>query len=340
MLLSALSVLVVKIEYKTMAKILANDGIDKSGKDLLEKNGHTVITDKVAQADLIQYINTNNVDVLLVRSATTVRKDLFDACPGIKMVGRGGVGMDNIDVEYGRSKGVDVFNTPGASSQSVAELAMAHLFSLARFLNDSNKQMHQNGVAQFEALKKKYSKGFELRGKTLGIIGFGRIGQSLASYALGCGMNVLAADHHLKTANLELTIGGQKVNVTLNLVSQEEILKKADFISLHVPKQPGGKAVIGREEIAIMKKGVVLLNTSRGGVIDEDELLAALNSGQVGGAGLDVFENEPNPRADLLQHPHVSVTPHIGASTNEAQDRIGIEIADRIIHFYSKALVK
>lgn len=323
-----------------MAKILANDGVDKSGKDLLEKSGHTVITDKVAQADLINYINSNNIEVLLVRSATTVRKDLFDACPGLKMVGRGGVGMDNIDVEYGRSKGVDVFNTPGASSQSVAELAMAHLFSLARFLNDSNKQMHTNGTTQFEALKKKYSKGFELRGKTLGIIGFGRIGQSLASYALGCGMKVMATDHHLHKATIELNVGGQKVTVNLDLTSQEDILKNADFISIHVPKQAGGKPVIGGAELAIMKKGVVLLNTARGGVIDEEHLLAALNSGHVAAAGLDVFENEPTPKAEILQHPNVSVTPHIGASTNEAQDRIGVEIAEKIIHFYSKTLVK
>lgn len=323
-----------------MAKILANDGIDQSGKVLLEKSGHIVITDKVAQADLINYINTNNIEVLLVRSATTVRKDLFDACAGLKMVGRGGVGMDNIDVEYGRAKGVDVFNTPGASSQSVAELAMAHMFSIARFLNDSNKQMHENGATQFEALKKKYSKGFELRGKTLGIIGFGRIGQSLASYALGCGMRVIATDHHLKQATVDVVVGGQTLAVNVEMVSQDENFRTADFISLHVPKQKDGKAVIGAAELATMKKGVVIINTARGGVINEDDLLAALNSGQVAAAGLDVFENEPKPRPDLLKHPNVSATPHIGASTNEAQDRIGIEIAEKIIHFYSKTLVK
>lgn len=321
-----------------MTKILANDGIDKSGKDLLEKNGFTVITDKVAQNDLISYINANNVEVLLVRSATTVRKDMFDACAGLKMVGRGGVGMDNIDVDYGRSKGVDVFNTPGASSQSVAELAMAHLFSLARFLNDSNKNMHQNGNTQFEALKKKYSKGFELRGKTLGIIGFGRIGQSLASYALGCGMNVVAADSFIKNATIDMTIGGKKVSVDIATISQAELLKQADFISIHVPKQANGSAVLGKTEFAQMKKGVVLLNTARGGVINEDDLLEALTNGTVAAAGLDVFEKEPTPRMDLLQHEKISSTPHIGASTNEAQDRIGIEIAERIMNHYSKVV--
>lgn len=319
-----------------MAKILANDGIDKSGKDLLEKAGHLVITDKVAQSDLIDYIKTNHIEVVLVRSATTVRKDLFDACPGLKMVGRGGVGMDNIDVEYGRSKGVDVFNTPGASSQSVAELAMAHLFSLARFLHDSNKNMHVNGNTQFEALKKKYSKGFELRGKTLGIIGFGRIGQSLASYALGCGMNVIAADSFIKEASIEVTVGGQKISVGIATVAIDELYRQSDFISIHVPKQNDGKPVINATEIAIMKKGVVLINSARGGVINENDLLTALNSGHVAAAGLDVFEKEPTPRMDLIQHPNVSCTPHIGASTNEAQDRIGVEIAERIIQHYSK----
>lgn len=319
-----------------MAKILANDGIDKSGKDLLEKSGHTVITDKVAQADLINYINSNGIEVLLVRSATTVRKDMFDACSGLKMVGRGGVGMDNIDVDYGRSKGVDVFNTPGASSQSVAELAMSHLFSLARFLHDSNKQMHVNGSTQFEALKKKYAKGFELRGKTLGIIGFGRIGQSLASYALGCGMKVIAADNFIKEAEVKVEVGGQTVSVKVATIAVADLYKQADFISIHVPKQPNGAAVINKEEIATMKKGVVLLNTARGGVINENDLIEALNNGHVAAAGLDVFDNEPTPSTAILTHPLISLTPHIGASTNEAQDRIGIEIANRIIAFYKK----
>ncbi len=322
-----------------MIKILANDGIDKSGKDLLEKNGFTVITEKVAQNELAQFINNNNIEVVLVRSATTVRKEIFDACSGLKMVGRGGVGMDNIDVEYGRSKGVDVFNTPGASSQSVAELAMAHLFSLARFLQDSHKQMTPLAHTQFDALKKKYAKGFELRGKTLGIIGFGRIGQSLATYALGCGMNVIASDNFIKDAEITIQVGSHKVNEKISTVSIDELYNKSDFISIHVPKQAGGKAVITKSEIATMKKGVVLINTARGGVIEENDLIEALNNGHVAAAGLDVFEKEPTPAQAVLDHPNISLTPHIGASTNEAQDRIGIEIADRIIAYYSKVKV-
>ena len=320
-----------------MGKILANDGIDASGKVLLEKAGFTVITEKVAQADLAKAINENNYEVVLVRSATTVRKEVIDQCPGLKMIGRGGVGMDNIDVDYARSKGIEVFNTPGASSQSVAELVMAHMFGMCRFLYDSNKQMHTSGNTQFDALKKKYAKGIELRGKTLGIIGFGKIGQCLASYALGCGMKVLAADNNIQEVKIPVQIEGHgKVEVNLKTVAASEIFSKADFISLHVPKQPGGKPVIGAAEINTLKNGVCLINTARGGVIEEKALIEALNSGKVAHAALDVFDNEPTPSAEILSHPKISLTPHIGAATNEAQDRIGVEIAEKIIAFYHK----
>ncbi|MFI5203610.1 MAG: D-2-hydroxyacid dehydrogenase [Flavobacteriales bacterium] len=320
-----------------MTKILANDGIDASGKVALEKAGFTVITDKVEQANLAKAINDNGYQVILVRSATQIRKDVMDQCPGIKMIGRGGVGMDNIDVEYGRSKGIDVFNTPGASSQSVAELVMAHMFGMARFLADSNRNMPSKGITEFNALKKKYTKGTELRGKTLGIVGFGRIGQSLASYALGCGMKVIAADSFIPEAEVQIHIeGAPTVSIKIKTISNDEIFKNADFISLHVPKQAGGKAVIGAEEIKKLKKGVCLVNTARGGVIEEKSLIAALNEGIVAYAALDVFDNEPTPLQEILSHPNISLTPHTGASTNEAQDRIGIEIAERIISFYQK----
>lgn len=320
-----------------MKKILANDGIDKSGQVLLEKAGFTVVTEKVAQDQLAKAINEQNYEVVLVRSATTVRKEVIDACPGLKMIGRGGVGMDNIDVTYGREKGIDVFNTPGASSQSVAELVFSHLFNMVRFLYDSNRQMPVNGEAEFEKLKKKYAKGVELRGKTIGIIGFGRIGQAVASYALGCGMKVIAHDPFVTEAQVELEIHGHgKVKVSIKSSSMEELLSNSDFITLHVPKQKDGSAVIKSAEIAKMKDGVMLVNTARGGVINEDNLIAGLNSGKIAHAALDVFENEPNPRKDLLTHPKLSLTPHIGAATNEAQDRIGVEIAEKIISFYNK----
>jgi D-3-phosphoglycerate dehydrogenase len=310
-------------------KILANDGIDAQGKALLEKAGFTVVTEKVAQENLIANINEQNYVGLTVRSATKVRKDVIDACPNLKLIGRGGVGMDNIDVDYARSKGLDVVNTPAASSHSVAELVFAHLFNSVRFLYDSNRQMPVNGETQFEVLKKKYAKGAELKGKTIGIIGFGRIGQAVAKIALGCGMKVLAYDPFLQEVLLYLDIHGvtEKISVKINTVPLEKLLKESDFITLHVP---GGK-VITANELAIMKDGVCLVNAARGGVIDEADLIVALNSGKVAHAALDVFENEPTPKKELLTHPKISLTPHIGAATEEAQERIGIELAELII---------
>lgn len=308
-------------------KILANDGIDAQGKALLEKNGFTVLTDKVAQEELAKAINSNGISALTVRSATKVRKDLIDACPNLKVIARGGVGMDNIDVEYAKSKGIDVINTPAASSNSVAELVFAHLFGLVRFVCDSNRLMPVEGSEKFDSLKKKYAKGIELRGKTIGIIGFGRIGQSVAKIALGCGMKVLASDSYLKETDLVLDINGaNEIKINVKTVSLEEVLKNSDFITVHVP---GGKLITAKE-MAQMKDGAFLLNTARGGVIDENDLLAALDSGKLGYAALDVFENEPTPNVALLKHPKISLTPHIGAATNEAQERIGIELAEKI----------
>ncbi len=310
-------------------KILANDGIDTAGKALLEKAGFTIVTEKVAQADLAQAIQREGYLALTVRSATQVRQDLIDACPNLRVIGRGGVGMDNIDVEYAKSKGIAVINTPAASSHSVAELVMAHVFGMVRFLPDANRQMPHTGHTQFEALKKSYSKGKELRGKTIGIVGFGRIGQAVANIALGLGMHVKAYDPFVKEAKIALTISGlaSPVEVPIATVSLDEIYACADFITLHVP---GGK-LLGAAELSKLKKGVMLVNASRGGVIDERALIDALNSGQVGQCALDVFENEPTPLADLLKHPKISLTPHIGAATEEAQERIGIELAEKII---------
>ncbi len=311
--------------------ILANDGIANSGKILLEQAGHKVVTETVAQENLIDAINNENYEVVLVRSATTVRKEVMDACPNLKMIGRGGVGMDNIDVEYGRSKGLHVFNTPAASSQSVAELVMTQLFSLVRMTYDVNKEMPVNGATSFKVLKKKYGKGVELRGKTLGIIGFGRIGQSVAQYAIGCGIHVIAHDPFVANADINLSLQGQSVTVSIATVGMEELISSADFISLHVPKQVDGSAVIGATELAKMKDGVYLVNLARGGVIDESELLAALDNGKVAGCALDVFENEPTPNDALLKHSKITTTPHVGAATLEAQDRIGEELANFII---------
>lgn len=313
-------------------KILANDGISAAGKAKLEEAGFQVDTEKVEQDDLADAINEKEYVALLVRSATKVRKDLIDACPGLKFIGRGGVGVDNIDVEHAKSKGIEVANTPGAPSQSVAELVIGHLFTVSRSLQDSNRQMPQKGADDFKSLKKKYGKGQELRGKTMGIIGFGRIGQYTGQYALGAGMKVVASDLFIDQATLEVEIpGAESVKVDVNTIDQEELLAQSDVISLNIPKQEDGSAVIGKKEIEKMKDGVILLNAARGGVIDEDALLEGLDSGKVAAAGLDVFENEPTPRKELLQHEKISLTPHIGAATNEAQERIGVELAEKII---------
>ena len=311
-------------------KVLANDGLDQSGIDGLQKAGFEVITTKVPQEELINYINENQVRTLLVRSATKVRKDIIDACPSLKIIGRGGVGMDNIDVEYAREKGINVINTPAASSASVAELVFAHLFSGCRFLTDSNRKMPVEGDTKFAELKKAYTKGVELRGKTIGIIGFGRIGQEVAKMALGLGMRVLAVDNFAEKVNLKVEFfNGQSVDFEIKTQSKEEVLKEADFVTLHVPAQK--EFVIGQKEFDLMKNGAALVNCARGGVIDEEALLKALDSGKLAFAGLDVFINEPTPAKRVLSHPKISLTPHTGASTNEAQDRIGISLAEQII---------
>jgi D-3-phosphoglycerate dehydrogenase len=319
-------------------KILANDGISLEGQKALEAAGYIVITDKVEQEDLINHVNEKHIEIILVRSATTVRKEVIDACPHLKLVGRGGVGMDNIDVAYARSKGVTIINTPASSSQSVAELVMGQLFSISRMLHDSYRNM-PNAADDFNVLKKKYAKGIELRGKTLGIIGFGRIGQSLASYALGAGMKVIAIGIEDSTHDIELAeiqgLGKLKTSIQCR-TNLAESLPEMDYISLHVPKQDDGSAVLGANEFALMKNGVRIVNAARGGVINESDLLDALNSGKVAAAGLDVFDNEPNPRKDLLTHPNIACTPHIGAATLEAQDRIGLELAELIIHQFGK----
>jgi D-3-phosphoglycerate dehydrogenase len=315
-----------------MIKILANDGIHPDGKTLLEEANYQVDTEKVAQEDLPEVLPA--YDAIIVRSATKVRKELIDACPNLKLIARAGVGLDNIDVEYAKEKGIAVYNTPAASSQSVAELVFTHMFNLARFVNRSNRELVQDNP-DFKGLKKAYSKGTQLRGKTLGIIGFGRIGQEVARIGLGMGMNVLATDPMVDEADIDIQIYATDVvrmTVKVETVDFEDVITKSDFLTFHVPSV--GRALVGADEIAKMKSGAIIVNTARGGIADEDALLEALNSGKLGGAALDVFLNEPTPRADLLQHPNVSVTPHIGASTVEAQANIGRELADKILsHF-------
>ncbi|TSD67955.1 3-phosphoglycerate dehydrogenase [Inquilinus sp. KBS0705] len=314
-------------------KILANDGIDPIGKKMLEDAGFFVETQNIPQDELPTRLQ--EYDAITVRSATKVRKALIDVCPGLKLIGRGGVGVDNIDVDYAKEKGIGVYNTPASSSLSVAELVFAHLFTGVRFLQDSNRKMPVEGATKFNDLKKAYAKGIELRGKTLGILGFGRIGREVAKIAIGVGMDVIAYDLYPFNPEVEIVLGGgTKVNVTVKTTTLDDVIKQADFITLHTPFID--KPILGAAELAQTKKGVGLVNISRGGLIGESDLLDALNSGQVSFAALDVFDNEPTPRQDILSHPKISLTPHIGAATNEAQERIGVELANLIIQHFTK----
>jgi len=310
-------------------KILANDGISESGKNKLEEYGFKVDLTKVSQEQLVDYINTNSITSLLVRSATQVRKDIIDNCPSLKIIGRGGVGMDNIDVEYAKSKGLQVINTPAASSKSVAELVFSHLFSCVRFLHESNRSMPLDGDSKFKNLKKSYAKGTELSGKTLGIIGFGRIGQEVAKIGIGIGMNIIFFDKLNKEVGLTLNFfDGQSKTFNLSSSSYEDLLNSSDFITVHIPASD--KYIIDSKEFSQMKNGVGILNLSRGGILNEEELLKNIESGKVSFAGIDTFENEPKPSIKILMNSNISLTPHIGAATNEAQDRIGVELADKI----------
>ncbi len=316
-----------------MIKILANDGIHPDGKMLLEEADYKVDTEKIPQEELPNVLP--DYDVIIVRSATKVRQDLIDKCPKLKIIARGGVGLDNIDVDYARGKHIEVMNTPAASSQSVAELSFAHMFTLARSLHTSNRQMPEKGDTDFKALKKAYSGGLHLRGKTLGILGFGRIGQEVARIGLGMGMTLMPVDLKVDELDMDLRVFKHQdvwLSVKLQTVSLDKMLAEADFITMHVPYI--GRPLVGADEFQKMKDGAYLINCSRGGTVDEDALMEALNNGKLAGAGIDVFENEPTPRKDLLTHPKVSLSPHIGAATLEAQRNIGLELADKIIAFF------
>ena len=310
-----------------MIRILANDGIETDGQAKLEAAGFEVVTEKVPQDQLSTALQ--QYDAICVRSATKVRKDLIDACPRLKVIARGGVGMDNIDVEYARSKGVRVVNTPAASSRAVAELAFGHIFSLSRMLHQANRDM---ASGDFNKLKKAYAEGMQLQGLTLGVIGLGRIGREAARIGLGLGMRVIGTDPYFKHVDVELPIHGISEAPVLRIGSlpMQDLLSMADIITLHVPSQDG-QALLGEAELSMLKPGAIVINTARGGLIDEAALIKALDAGTLAGAGLDVFDNEPTPDARLLNHPRISVSPHIGAATTEAQRLIGIELADQLI---------
>ncbi len=295
-------------------KVLICDPIDETAVARLREAGLSVtVRTGMSEAELGEELK-QGYEAIVVRSATKVRKPAIDAACGLRLIIRAGVGLDNIDADHAEAKGITVLNTPKASTDSVAELALAHMFALARSLVRATETMREG------KWEKKAFQGIELQGKTLGIVGLGRIGQAVARRALALGMRVLAHDKYLK----ESPLPGVK------MVPLEELLRESDFVSLHIPPDPAGP-VIGAREIALMKHGAFLINCARGGVVDEKALLAGLNSGKLGGAGLDVFEEEPPTNMELLRHPNVTLTPHIGAQTQEAQARIGEEIVEILV---------
>ncbi|TZF93637.1 3-phosphoglycerate dehydrogenase [Chryseobacterium panacisoli] len=319
-------------------KVLANDGISKAGENALKEAGIEILDNRVAQDHVINFINDNNVDVLLVRSVTKVRQELIDACPGLKIIGRGGIGMDNIDVEYAKSKGIKVINTPTASSKSVAELVFGHFISLARFLHESNRLMPLEGDTHFSAMKKSFSNAYELSGKTLGVIGFGSIGQEVLKIGIALGMKVTVLTRSPKTEVLTLNFfNGQSVNFEITSTNDmDAFLKDADFISINTPKT--NEYIIDTPQFEKMKDGVYIVNTARGGVINEVTLIDFIESGKVAGAALDVFENEPSPELPLLMNPALSLSPHVGGNTVDAQEKIGIELAEQIIKLQKETI--
>jgi D-3-phosphoglycerate dehydrogenase len=319
-------------------KVLANDGISKAGENALKEAGIEILDNRVAQDHVINFINDNNVDVLLVRSVTKVRQELIDACPGLKIIGRGGIGMDNIDVEYARSKGIKVINTPTASSKSVAELVFGHFISLARFLHESNRLMPLEGDTHFSAMKKSFSNAYELSGKTLGVIGFGSIGQEVIKIGIALGMKVIVLTRSPKTEVLTLNFfNGQSVDFEITSTNNmDAFLKDADFISINTPKT--NEYIIDTPQFEKMKDGVYIVNTARGGVINEVTLIDFIESGKVAGAALDVFENEPSPELPLLMNPALSLSPHVGGNTVDAQEKIGIELAEQIIKLQKETI--
>ena len=313
-------------------RVLANDGIDAAGKQILEAAGFEVITNKVTQEELPNVIG--EYDVLIVRSATKVNASVINAS-SLKLIARAGVGLDNIDMKAAGEKNIPVVNTPNASSRSVAELVFAHLFSLSRFLHKANRQMPTNGIAGFKDMKKVYSDGFELMGKKLGIIGFGRIGQEVAKMAIGLGMEVLVYDYKQREFDVVVQMAkayqSHNFKVTLKGQSLDTVLSQSDCLTIHTP---GSAELIGTAEIAQMKAGSVLINCARGGVVNEVALAEALQSGQISCAGVDVFENEPPTNDLMISQDNCSLSPHIGASTKEAQERVGIELAEKITGFF------
>jgi len=310
--------------------ILANDGITLKGIEALEKAGFEVNSTKVAQNQLENFINANNIDAVLVNKNTQIRQELIEACPSLKLIGNSSVTMDNIDVDFAIDNGLHVINTTNASTIANAELVFAHLFGMARFLHSSNREMPLEGDSRFNELNKAYALGSELRGKTIGILGFDKVGQEVAKIAIGLGMQVMAFDDFIEEATITLDFyNHQKIDFTIHTVAIADVLKESDFISLHLTNHD--THVITSAEFEKMKDGVGFINTAKGGILNEVDLIKAIESGKVQYAGLDVFETEPIPAVQLLMNPEISLSPNIASLTKEAQERAGLELANQII---------
>lgn len=306
-------------------RILINDGLEASGQKALIEAGFSISTDKIPQEDLSNKLK--DFDGVIIRSASKITKDQLENNLHLKFVARAGVGLDNVDVEFAKSNKISVINTPGASSRSVAELAMSQLLCVTRSLQLTNRE--QKDDASFNRLKKSLSSSTEIKNKNLVLLGFGRIGSELARMAIGLEMNVFVVDPFIDEAKIKIRLNQQEIDCNLQLLSLEQALAQADYISLHAPFM--GKPILDKEQFQIIKSGCILINTSRGENINEVALLEAIDSGIIAGAGLDVFQNEPNVSQLLYKHPKISVTPHIAASTQEAQARIAEELVEKII---------
>lgn len=314
--------------------ILINDGLSATAISQLEANSHQVKNLHVAASQLANYITKNQIEVLVVRSATQVTRAVLEACPSLKLVIRAGIGMDNIDLQAAMELGISVKNTPGASARSVAELVMAHIYTGYRHLHDANRNMPLEGDTRFNGLKKSYVNAYEVKGKTLGILGFGTIGKELAKLAYANGMQPITVNRKKKDNKLSLQFADkQQVEIEVPMLTFEEVLKQSDIISIHTPAL--GKYLIGAEEIKKMKPGAAIINTARGGLLDEKVTLEALENASLNFVALDTFENEPKPQIQTLMHPNISLSPHIGGATIEAQERIGNKVV-KIINELSK----
>ena len=317
-------------------RVLANEGISQKGIDALNEAGIEVVEHRVSQGHLVDFINANNIDVLLVKNTSQVRRELIDACPRLKAIGKGGAVMDNIDVEYAIEKGLYLFNTPNASTRAVAEMVFAHFFALARFLHESNRLMPLEGETKFSSLKNSFSKARELSGKTLGVIGFENIGKEVAKMGISLGMKVKVLTEEPTTETLSLSFfDGQEVNFTINTTNDwNTFLNDTDFISITTTKSQ--EYMIDAPQFEMMKNGVYIVNTAKGGVINEVTLIDYIENGKVAGAALDVFEKEPRPELPILMNPALSLSPNLAELTVDAQEKIGIELAEKIIEIKKK----